>query len=219
MAWSVLAGSTDGGGKRRLLTDWLCPLSLSLSWLRSTLRLTRLDCPHRPTTDYTTGHHTLPVRLRLRLQRVGGRQQVCNCLQWDRAHYYSARPEFHILCSTAEQSFRTENFVQNKISFSRRNSGTFYSTGIICFSQYCWSQVRYIVLLYNYSYLISHIMWSQTYLRFGGLLRGSAASPANQEAAGQPTNRKPRRLGWALLAWVIIQAVESAGPAVCPAQL
>ena len=31
MAWSVLAGSTDGGGKRRLLTDWLCPLSLSLS--------------------------------------------------------------------------------------------------------------------------------------------------------------------------------------------
>ena len=76
MAWSVLAGSTDGGGKRRLLTDWLCPLSLSLSlslsWLRSTLRLTRLDCPHRPTTDYTTGHHTLPVRLRLRLHWDGG---------------------------------------------------------------------------------------------------------------------------------------------------
>ena len=55
---------------------------------------------------------------------------------------------------------------------------------------------------------------SQTYLRFRGLLRESAASPPNHEAAGEPTNRKPRRLGWALLAWVIIQAVESSGPGV-----
>ena len=205
MARSVLAGSSDGGGKRRLLTDWWCPHSLSL---RSTLRLIRLDCPQRPTLLLAT---TLgPLGWGWGFTGTGRDNRFVS------ETFYPGNITvlyFHILCSTAEQSISTENFVQNKISFKQRD---------LLLQLYLLVTIlvvaRFLVFISHISYLVSHISYilSQTCLRFWGQLREreSAASPANHEAAGQPTNRKPGRLGWALLAWVITQAVESVGPGV-----
>ena len=199
MARSVLAGSSDGGGKRRLLTDWWCPHSLSL---RSTLRLIRLDCPQRPTLLLAT---TLgPLGWGWGFTGTGRDNRFVS------ETFYPGNITvlyFHILCSTAEQSISTENFVQNKISFIRKTKRSQYWNyllGNIAVGSYVLYNCTAVQSL---SYLISYIS-PQTYLRFRGLIRGTAASPANHEAAGQPTNRKPRRLGWAWLAWVITQAVE-----------